>query len=139
MSVLEKRIEAKLTAWLKKNKIKCKKKAAGELLDRWLLLPGAHLFILELKRPDQGSLSKRQVKEIKELRSLGYDVEVHDNADEAIEAVEARLEATRLSEKGDKVHAAKLLRRSLSRSRLREDKYNPRRNKSTVKRRDDRV
>lgn len=138
MQVLEKSIERKFTQWLKKNKIKWKKKAPGELLDRWLLLPAGHLFIVELKR-SRGKLLRRQIKEIKELRQLGYDVEVHDNADEAIEAVKIRLEAAFLSEKGDTIRAGKLLRRSISRSRVREDKYHPSRNKDIKERKDRRL
>jgi hypothetical protein len=126
MSTSEKIEEAKLVRWLKKNKIKCKKKAIGELLDRWLLLPEAHLFILELKKKNalvNPKTGRRQLKEIKDLRELGYDVEVHDSASEAIKAIELRLEAARLSKTGHKVYAEELLRGSLLRSWTRDDKY----------------
>ena len=136
MQTLEKVGEAKFTRWLKKNKIKWKKKAPGELLDRHLYLPNGHLFIIEFKRT-LGTLLRRQIHEIKELRDLGYDVEVHDNADEAIKAVCDRLEATRLSKEGDQVSATELLRRSLSRSRTRENRYKPRRRKNTPQRKAD--
>lgn len=104
------------------------KKPPGSLLDQWLLLPAAHLFVIEMKRLGakiKRGTQKRQWREIEELRKLGYDVEVHDNADEAIQAVEDRLEAARLSKEGREVHAQKLLRRSLTRSRARENKYKP--------------
>lgn len=125
MSVLEKTIEAKFVRWLKQNKIKWRQKERGALLDRWIMLPNGYLFIVELKRPI-GELSPRQITEIIELRKLYYDIEVHDNADEAIKAISDRLEAARLSKEGDKIHAAKLLRGSILRSRAREDKYYPR-------------
>lgn len=125
--------ENRFVKWLKKNKLKWKKKAIGELLDRWIFLPKGKLFIIEFKRKGQGELSRRQVSEIKELRRLGYDVEVHDDADEAIKAIIDRMEAARLSAKGNKVSSTKLLRRSLSRSRIREDRYKPRRPKNIPK------
>jgi len=121
---LEKSIEASLVNWLRKNKIKWKSKASGELLDRWILLPDGHLFVIELKRPS-GKLSKLQVIEIDQLRRLGYDVEVHDEASEAIEAVKCRMEAARLSKEGHKVSASELMRGSILRSWAREDKYYP--------------
>ena len=101
MQVLEKEEEAKFTRWLKKNKIKFKKKAYGELLDRWILLPYGHLLIIELKRKNGGALSKRQEIEITALRELGYDVEVCYGGEAAMQAVIARLEAPRLPEEGD--------------------------------------
>jgi len=131
MQVLEKVTEGKLTRWLKKNKIKFKKKYPGELLDRMVFLPYGHLFIIELKRKMLGSLSRRQIKEIQSLRSLGYDVEVHDDADEAIAAIAARLESQRLHEEGHKVRADAIMRGLLSRSRARENKYKPRHNKDS--------
>lgn len=99
MSELEKKIEGRFVRWLKKNKIKFKKKELGELLDRWVFLPNGRLFIIEFKRPT-GKLSRRQVIEIRDLRRLGYDVEVHTSSEEAIEAIKSRLEATCVSEEG---------------------------------------
>ena len=100
MSVLEKEEEARFTRWLKRNKIKFKKKAYGELLDRWVLLPYGHLLIIELKRKDGGVLSRRQEIEVAELQKLGYDVEVCYGADRAIEEVRKRLEAPRVPKEG---------------------------------------
>src|SRR3990167_1135167 len=117
--MLEKSDERRFVKWIKK--------AIGELLDRWIFLPMGRLFIIEFKRKGEGELLRRQELEIKQLRELGYDVEVHDDAGEAIAAVETRLEATRLYAQGREVHAAKLLRGSLARSRVREDKYKSRR------------
>ncbi len=136
MSELEEKIEARLVTWLKKNKIKYKKKAYGELLDRWIFLPGGKLFIIELKRPE-GYLKRRQEIEISVLRRLGYDIEVHDNEIEAIEAIGARLEATRLSKEGHEDDARKLLARSLSRSRARENKYHSRMRKTSNRKKND--
>lgn len=124
MSVSEGRLEDRLTKWLKKNKIKWKTKAHGELLDRWLLLPNGHLFIIELKKPKAKASPKtgrRQWKEINDLRELGYDVEVHNNYEEAIEAITLRLETACLPENSCKVHVRKQLRSSLSRSKSREN------------------
>ena len=131
---LEKLIEDRLVRWLKRNKIKWRRKAFGELLDRWIFLPNGHLFVIELKRRG-GRLSPRQSLEIRELRELGYDIEVHDDAEEAIQAIRDRLEAARLSKEGDKVRAAKLLRGSVLRSWIREDKYQPRRREDLEERR----
>lgn len=120
MQVLEKQIENKVVKWAKRRKIKLKKKERGELLDRWFMLPAGRLFIIEFKRPG-GSIKKRQTKEIKELKELGYDVEIHDNSEEAIQAITSRLEATQVSDKGGKVHASKRMRRTLPRSRSRKN------------------
>lgn len=133
MQALEKSIEGGVMKWAKSNKIKSKIKSAGELLDRWFILPGGHLFIIEFKRPGKGKLSKRQINEIKELRSLGYDVEVHDDKKEAIESIKLRLEATRLSKESNKILSTEPIRRSILRSRVREDKYNPSRDKDSKK------
>jgi hypothetical protein len=129
---LEKVGEAKFVRWLKKNKIKQKKKAYGELLDRWIFLPMGHLFIVEFKRKKGGVLKRRQIIEINELKELGYDVEVHDDADEAIEAVRRRMEAQRLPEKSREVHARELLCWDVPRSRTGEDQYKPCRPKSST-------
>jgi hypothetical protein len=93
LQVLEKTIEGRVVSWARKRGIKVKKKFAGDLLDRYFFLPHGRLFIIEFKRPG-GKLSPRQGRVIKELEELGYDVEVHDNAEEAIEAIQRRLEAS---------------------------------------------
>lgn len=94
MRRLESSSEEAFVRWLKRNKIKWEKKATGALLDRKIYLPRGHLFIIEFKRKDSGRLKRTQVKEIRELRALGYDVEVHDEVKEAIKAVQERLNGT---------------------------------------------
>lgn len=89
MQVLEKHIEAKAVAWAKRAGIKVKVKMFGEHLDRWFFFPNGHLYIIEFKRPGQVP-TPRQQKEIDELKELGFDVEVHDDSDEAITALRKR-------------------------------------------------
>lgn len=69
----------------------------------YLLGYGAVLFI-EYKDPDEGEVSPKQTLMIEMLKGLGYDVQVHDNEDEAFRAIEAaKLEAARLSKEGEAV------------------------------------
>lgn len=130
---LEKAIENRVVNWAKKYHIKMRKKERGELIDRWFLLPKGKLFIIEFKRP--GKYSKgRQANEIRELKELGYDIERHDNSDEAIEAIKKRLGAAWLSKESRKIRDRAERRRAVLRSRFGKDKYNPRRNKNSKER-----
>jgi hypothetical protein len=90
----------------------------GEELDRYVMLPGGHLFIIEFKRPGEWPKGK-QARLIKRLKKLGFDVEVHTESEEAIEAVKERLEAQKLSRSGVKVSAKERSRRTVLRSRAR--------------------
>lgn len=119
MRELEKKIEGRVIKWLKKNKIKFKRKHPGELLDRHIYLPTGHLLIIEFKRPGE-KLFKRQEREIKELRKLGYDVQIHDDSEEAIQAIQARILETQISAaQGAKGNAAARVSCTISRPRLR--------------------
>lgn len=101
---LERVAEYKTVRWATKNSVKVKTKLRSERLDRWFLLPGGRPFIIEFKRKDKKP-SKLQEHEINELKRLGYDIEVHECAEEAIAAIKKRVEATRLHEKSNKIHA----------------------------------
>ncbi len=58
--------------------------------DREFYLPGGKPLLIEFKRPGEG-LAPLQEKTIAELRKIGYDIEVHDDKDEAIAAIKARM------------------------------------------------
>jgi hypothetical protein len=84
--IRERDIERPFVAWAKKIGIKVKKKLPGEQLDRWLMLPGGRVMIIEFKAPGKKP-TPLQAQEIKELQELGYHVEIHDNLEEAKQAV----------------------------------------------------
>ena len=72
--------------------------------DRLFLLGHGAVLFIEFKDPDEGEVSPIQFRIHKMLRGLGYNVQVHDNEDEAFEAIaRAKVEAARVSEKGRKV------------------------------------
>ncbi len=58
--------------------------------DRWFLLPGGRPFIVEFKQPGQPTTAKQDYW-IGVLTRLGYDVEVHDDVEGAILAIQTRL------------------------------------------------
>jgi hypothetical protein len=60
--------------------------------DDMFFLPEGHLFMIEFKRPG-AKASKLQEHRIRDLQRLGYDVEVHDSADQAREAIARRMAA----------------------------------------------
>lgn len=74
--------------------------------DRIFFIPNRPLLI-EFKRPgEKDNTSPRQEYIHDILRELGYDVQVHDNKDEALAAIKAaKLEAARLSKARHQVHA----------------------------------
>lgn len=70
----EKDIERKLVALVKKHHGLCLKwvcPGMGGVPDRIVLLPGAHIHFIELKRP-QGRPDKRQQWWANKLRSMGF-------------------------------------------------------------------
>lgn len=116
---LEKKIENRVTVFCRKIKLKWKRKQRGELLDRQYYIPGGKIFIIEFKRPGEEPF-KRQAKAITELRELGYDIEVHDNSEEAIEAIKARILEAKVGAKERSARdAAKRMSRAFPRSRTR--------------------
>jgi VRR-NUC domain. len=69
--------------------------------DRLVLLPGRPLFI-EFKRPG-GKPTPLQLHVHEKLRKLGYAVEVHDDADEALRSCTRHVEAARIPKNSSKV------------------------------------
>lgn len=87
----------------------------------YLLGHGAVLFI-EFKDPDEGELSPLQARNHEMLRSLGYNVQVHDNKEQALEAIaRAQLEAARISKESAPVHAGQRRRNRTAGSRPRKN------------------
>ena len=82
--MLEKQIESPVVKWAKKQGIKVKKKVFADQLDRWFFFPNGVLVIIEFKVPGK-KLTPLQQIEIEELLELGYNVEVHDDKEEAVE------------------------------------------------------
>lgn len=86
--------------------------------DRIFWLPEGKPFLIEFKRPGEKLRAKQQ--EIHdELLRLGYQVEVHDNVANALEAIINAVEATRLSKKGREILARARRRCAFLRSRTR--------------------
>ena len=54
--------------------------------DRMFLIPGGRPLFIEFKRPG-GRVSPRQTMIHDRLQKLGYDVEVHDDVDEAFRSI----------------------------------------------------
>ena len=57
--------------------------------DRGFLIGENRILLVEFKDPEEGEVSAIQSYIHDMLKGLGYDVEVHDNEDEAFEAVRA--------------------------------------------------
>jgi hypothetical protein len=70
--------------------------------DRIFWMPGGRPLLIEFKKPGEEPRPK-QLKIHRQLRKLGYQVEVHDNAIEAFQAVIKTVETNPLYEKGNKV------------------------------------
>jgi uncharacterized protein YyaL (SSP411 family) len=70
--------------------------------DRMFLIPGGRPLFIEFKKPGEKP-TKKQLHIHTLLRELGYQVEVHDDATTAVQAIAKALEAARLSEKSCKV------------------------------------
>lgn len=95
MTILEKEIEAKLTAAVKRRGGLCLKWTCpgwAGVPDRIALLPGGKVVFVELKRPMGGRLSPRQEWWGHKLSALGFDHSViWDEADlEYFEAVQLK-------------------------------------------------
>lgn len=61
--------------------------------DRCFWIPGGKPFLIEFKKPGEEP-TKLQTDTIEDLRSDGYDVEVHDDPEEAKRAIRKRMERT---------------------------------------------
>jgi hypothetical protein len=84
--------------------------------DRLFFIPGGRPLLIEFKKPGKVPTPK-QAHRIKELRELGYDVEVCDSKEQGVEAIRSRLCADGVHEKGDTVAVGTRLRRPVPRSR----------------------
>jgi hypothetical protein len=67
--------------------------------DRLFLIPGGGPLFIEFKKPG-GVLSAKQTYWISALGTLDYKVEVHDNVEQALQAITKAVEAAQLSAKG---------------------------------------
>lgn len=73
--------------------------------DRMFLIPGGLPFFIEFKRVG-GTPSKLQLLKLHRLKRIGYDAEIHDDRETALEAIRQRvLEATQGAEDSPEVHA----------------------------------
>lgn len=84
--------------------------------DRIFWIPGGRPLLIEFKRPGEEPRPK-QIHIHEQLRGLGYEVQVHDNAIDAFQAVIDAVDATRLPEDGRKVLARARRRCAVLRSR----------------------
>jgi hypothetical protein len=72
--------------------------------DRIFWIPGGRPLMIEFKRPGEAPSPKQEYIH-GQLRQLGYQVEVHDNAIRAFQAGIDAVETTRLSEESRKILA----------------------------------
>jgi hypothetical protein len=70
--------------------------------DRMFILFGGKCLFIEFKRVG-GKLTPKQMLKHAILKARGHDVQVHTGREEAIEAVKAALEASRISAQGCQV------------------------------------
>lgn len=86
--------------------------------DRIFWIPGGRPLLIEFKQPGEEPRAK-QLHIHEQLRGLGYEVQVHDNAIDAFQAVIDSVDATRISKDGRKVLARARRRCVVLRSRSR--------------------
>ena len=72
--------------------------------DRIFWLPGGKPLLIEFKRPGEEPEPKQEYIHA-QLRKLGYQVEVHDNAIRAFQAIIEAVATTRLSKEGPEILA----------------------------------
>jgi hypothetical protein len=97
--------------------VECIKLKARSWPDKMFMIPGGRPFLIEFKRKNE-VLRKNQQLKVWRLEKLGYDVEVHDSTEEAVEAIRIRvLEAAQVPRKGSKVCALESSNSVASRSR----------------------
>lgn len=87
--------------------------------DRCFFIEGGKPLLIEFKRPGEEPEPRQEyIHAI--LRELGYEVQVHDNKDKALQAIRsAKMEAARLPKACDKVHAGAAGGRRSARPRTR--------------------
>jgi hypothetical protein len=136
--MLEKEVEKPVGRWCKKLNIRHNKmntRGHNHLPDRIYWIPGGRPFFIEYKRPGEEPRAA-QVRKCKDFEELGYDVEIHDNADHAkiaiLERIErATVEAPRLSKEGHKILTRARRGRLIPGSGAGENKHKFRRNKGS--------
>jgi hypothetical protein len=88
--------------------------------DRAFLVGHNRVLLIEFKDPEEGEVSAIQDYIHTMLRGLGYDVQVHDNEEQAIEAIaRAKVEAAQISEGGHELPAGKRGKHRAARPRSR--------------------
>jgi hypothetical protein len=99
----ESSLEASVVEWAKKHGVHYCIKLQGvgnkSLPDRLFLIPGGKPLLIEFKKAGEKP-TKLQEFTHAELWALGYDVEVHDTRQGAINAIQQRLDAARVSAEG---------------------------------------
>jgi len=102
--------------WAHKNGCKLTYKMAATYTrdwpDRMFFIPGGRPLLIEFKKPGAEPTPK-QAARIKELRELGYDVEVCDSKEQGIACVQSRLEAAALHDSRGKVAVGARRRRTV--------------------------
>jgi hypothetical protein len=96
----EKDVRDKVMKWAKQHRLKSIRMffapgARAGWPDDLFLVEGGRPFFIEFKAPGKKP-SPLQISRITLLKELGYDVEVHDDADAATEALTRRVAAARL-------------------------------------------
>jgi hypothetical protein len=95
LAKLESAIEASVVSWWRTLGLLPSRKMNGMSFNAWpdrlFPIPDGRPFFIEFKRAG-GALTPLQTELHKQLHKNGYDVEVHDNAKEAIEAIKRRLD-----------------------------------------------
>ena len=60
--------------------------------DQMFMIPGGKPFYIEFKSPGEVPTTQ-QAEMIERMKGDGYDVEIHDDKDQAVEAIRARMQA----------------------------------------------
>jgi len=68
--------------------------------DRLFLWEGANVLFVEFKRPGEEP-RKMQLYVHRILRKMGFEVQVHDDIDTAVEFIKARIHASTIADEGD--------------------------------------
>ena len=96
--MLEKQVEGPVVAWARKFMMVSKMNGVGcrSWPDRCFWIPHGAPFFIEFKRPG-GEATPAQLLLHEQLRKAGYEVEIHDNKQSAINAIKQRMEAAQVS------------------------------------------
>lgn len=94
--------------------------------DRIFFIPGGRPLLIEFKSPGKKP-RKLQVHRIKQLKDLGYAVEVHDDDKEALAAIIAAVEAAKDSGRCDEIFNRACMCRSVPEARAGKDQRHSRR------------